>query len=123
MSFAEAIREGLSKYATFDGRARRSEFWWFLLFFAAVASAASVLDVVLFGIDSHDPGVISGLTTIGMLIPSLAVNVRRLHDVDRSGWWLWLGVVPLLGTLLLTAWAVQDSHPANNRFGACPKPL
>jgi uncharacterized membrane protein YhaH (DUF805 family) len=110
------------KYADFSGRARRSEYWYFLLFYMLVLIALSVVDVVL-GWFSSDAGVgvLSGIYTLALLIPSLSVSVRRLHDTDRSGWWLLIGLLPLIGGIVLLVFFVQDSQAGANRFGPNPK--
>ena len=114
MGFAEAVTQGLSKYATFSGRARRSEYWWFLLFIVLVYAAAIAADAAL-GLM-----VLYGVAFFALLLPNLAVSVRRLHDVGRSGWWLLLTLVPF-GALVLLLWAVQDSAPGPNEHGPSPK--
>ena len=110
------------KYADFSGRARRSEYWYFLLFYMLILIALSVVDVVM-GWFSTDAGVgvLSGIYTLALLIPSLSVSVRRLHDTDRSGWWLLIGLIPLIGGIVLLVFFVQDSQAGANRFGRNPK--
>ena len=110
------------KYADFSGRARRSEYWYFLLFYMLILIALSVVDVVL-GWFSTDAGVgvLSGIYTLALLIPSLSVSVRRLHDTDRSGWWLLIGLIPLIGGIVLLVFFAQDSQAGANRFGPNPK--
>ena len=95
MNFADAVRSVFSKYATFTGRARRSEFWWFVLFSAIVNTVASVLDAVV------GNKLIEILVTLALLLPSLAVTVRRLHDTGRSGWWILIALIPLIGVIVL----------------------
>lgn len=125
MSFAEAIRSVLSKYATFSGRAMRSEYWWWALFALLVSIGASAIDEFVFDIGSRDGepglGLLSLLVSLALLIPNLAVAARRLHDIDRSGWWLLIGLVPILGILLLLWWFIQRGTEGPNRFG--PPPL
>ena len=106
MNFGQAISACLSKYATFTGRARRSEYWWFLLFEFLMMAAASTINDKL-----------SGLVSLALLLPALAVGVRRLHDIGRSGWWLLLSLVPVIGWIVLLVWAVQKSYPDVNSFG------
>ena len=115
MSFADAVRSVLSKYATFSGRARRSEFWWFTLFSAIVSTLASVLDATM---GTNFVAIIVGLA---LLLPSLAVTVRRLHDTGRSGWWILIGIIPLIGIIVLLAFECQDSQPSTNNYGPSPK--
>lgn len=107
MDFVTAIKTCLSKYATFTGRASRSEYWWFFLFEVLVLIGTLMVSDWLYG-----------LAGLAFLLPALAVAVRRLHDVGRSGWFLLLGLIPLVNLILLY-WAVQPSGPANE-FGAGP---
>ena len=104
----------LQNYAVFSGRARRSEYWFFILFAAIFAIPIALIDAFLTG------GVLYMVYALGLWIPSLAVAVRRLHDTDRSGWWLLIALVPLVGLVLLV-FLCLDSTPGDNRFGANPK--
>jgi uncharacterized membrane protein YhaH (DUF805 family) len=112
----------LKKYATFEGRARRKEYWFFALFYVLVFLALALVDGVT-GTYNEDAGIglLSGLYVLATLIPSLAVMVRRLHDIGRSGWWVLVGLVPLLGDIVLLVFACFDSQPGVNRFGPNPK--
>lgn len=114
--------EALKKYVVFSGRARRKEFWFFSLFNILASIVAGVLDVVTGNFNySAGLGPFSGLYSLAVLLPSLAVCVRRLHDTNRSGWWLLIGFVPLLGALVLLYFAIQDSTPGQNQYGPNPK--
>jgi len=106
MTFSESIRTCFSKFATFDGRASRSEFWWFFLF--------SWLCAVVTGLVSET---LSGLFSLIVLLPSLSVGARRLHDTDRSGWFLLLWLIPLVGWILVLVWAAQEAKEPN-RFSS-----
>ena len=125
MSFQDAVRTCLQrKYADFHGRARRSEYWFFILFTAIVGAVAGILDA-LFGTRSEmysGTGPIQGVLQLALLIPTLAVGARRLHDTGRSGWWLLIGLIPLIGWIVLIVFFVQDSHP-DNQYGPNPKGL
>ncbi len=112
----------LKKYAVFDGRARRKEYWMFTLFYIIFFIVAMVLDVLL-GTDSGDLGFISisGLYMLALLLPSWAVTVRRLHDVGKSGWWIFIKLVPIIGEILLFILLVTDSQPGENQYGPNPK--
>ena len=91
MNFGQAIKSGFSNYVTFSGRAARSEFWYWTLFVVLVTMAAGILDRGLFDFDeSTTTGVFGPLVSLIFFLPGLAVSVRRLHDLDRSGWWLLL---------------------------------
>ena len=113
----------LKNYVGFSGRSRRSEYWYFTLFYLVIAIVLSVLDGIVFGgsVDGKGTPVLSGLFMLAMLLPSIAVGIRRLHDTDRSGWWLLMGLVPLVGVIVLIVFFVQDSKPGDNRFGPNPK--
>jgi uncharacterized membrane protein YhaH (DUF805 family) len=123
MSLQDAVRICLQrKYADFNGRARRSEYWFFILFTAIVGAIAGILDAI-FGIRSGaygGTGPIQGVLQLALLVPTLAVGARRLHDTGRSGWWQLIGLVPLVGWIVLIVFFVQDSQP-NNQYGPNPK--
>lgn len=120
MSFQDAVRICLKKYADFSGRARRSEYWWFFLFTVLIAAVASVIDAIVGTRTSSGTGLVQAIVQLAVLIPSLAVGVRRLHDTGRSGWWLLIGLVPLAGWVVLLIFFVQDSR-AENQYGTSPK--
>lgn len=117
MTFSDAVRTGFAKYATFGGRARRSEFWWFTLFVFLAQAALGVVDTALFGVGPDATRLLNPLFTLAVLLPSLAVSVRRLHDIGRTGWWVLIYLVPVLGFLLLAWWFAQPGEPEANRFG------
>jgi uncharacterized membrane protein YhaH (DUF805 family) len=120
MGFTEAISSGFRNYVNFSGRAARSEFWFWVLFSILVSIAAGIIDFGLFGIrDGVSP--ISSLTSLALFLPGLAVSVRRLHDTDRSGWWILLFLIPLIGAIVLLVWYCSRGTPGGNRFG--PDPL
>ncbi len=110
----------LKKYAVFSGRARRKEYWMFFLFYIIFTIALGIIESIL-GMGGEDGGLLSGLFVLAMLIPSLAVTFRRLHDTDRSGWWLLIGFVPLIGSIVILVFMIQDSQAGENRYGTNPK--
>ena len=114
--------EVLKKYAVFSGRARRKDFWFFVLFNIIISIVLAVIDGVT---GSFSPeagmGLLGGIYTLAVLIPGIAVSVRRLHDTERSGWWLLIALVPLIGAIVLLVFMVQDSKPGQNQYGANPK--
>ena len=122
LSFGQAVENVFNNYATFSGRARRSEYWWFVVFNWIVIFAAIILDNMLgitFGYLPYGPlYVIVGL---GLIIPNLTVMVRRLHDIDRSGWNFFWSLIPIVGGILLLVWFCTDSDRSTNRFGESPK--
>ena len=113
--------EALRKYAVFKGRARRREYWIFELMNSAITLGLFVLAVMLGKAGYPYFFSLPFLYIAAMTIPSLASLVRRLHDTNRSGWWFWISVVPLVGALILFAMTVTDSDPGENRFGPNPK--
>jgi uncharacterized membrane protein YhaH (DUF805 family) len=113
----------LRRYAEFSGRSRRKEYWMFYLFCIIVAVVLSVIEGIL-GLTGMVGGVYGPLTTIfllGILIPSIAAGIRRLHDTDRSGWWMLIGLVPLIGPIVLLVFFVSDGTNGPNKFGPDPK--
>ncbi len=111
----------VKKYMTLDGRAPRSEYWWFVLAYIIIAIIAAVLDGALGLYIAPDVGLLSLVVWLALLIPSIAVAARRCHDLDKSGWWLLLVFIPLLGSLILLFFFVQRGTQGSNRFG--PDPL
>jgi uncharacterized membrane protein YhaH (DUF805 family) len=113
----------LRKYATFSGRAPRAEYWWYLLFNVLLILAMTLLDVLIIGIETvnyYGTGPLSAITSLALIIPSLAVTVRRLHDRDKSGWWIFIGLVPLFGFIYLFVQYVSRGTDGPNRFGQDP---
>jgi uncharacterized membrane protein YhaH (DUF805 family) len=114
--------EVLKKYAVFGGRARRKEYWYFVLFNFLVQMVLAVIDAVT---GSFSPeagvGILGGIYTLAVLIPGLAVAVRRLHDTDHSAWWLLIAFVPLIGIIVLIVFLATDSKPEENQYGVNPK--
>lgn len=112
----------LKKYAVFSGRAQRAEYWYFFLFYLLIHIALVVIDRVT-GLFNAEAGVglFGGVFALAMLLPSLAVSVRRLHDTDRSGWWLLIAFIPLIGGIILLIFAAQDGTLGDNRYGSNPK--
>jgi uncharacterized membrane protein YhaH (DUF805 family) len=109
----------LKKYADFSGRARRKEYWFFVLFYllmllviAIAAEFAAAAENALI--------VIAGVVFLGMLLPSIAVTVRRLHDIGRTGWWMLLYMIPLIGDIVMLVFAVTPSQPGENAYGPSP---
>lgn len=112
----------LKKYAVFSGRAQRAEYWYYILFYLLIYIGLAVADGVTGTFSSEaGMGLLTGIFALGMLIPSLAVGVRRLHDTDRSGWWLLITLIPLIGGIVLLVFTIQDSTPGENKYGPNPK--
>ena len=110
MNMIEAVKAGFSKYATFEGRSRRSEYWWFFLFSMIIALILNVIS----------PGLLGGIWALVTLLPSIAVGARRLHDIDRTGWWLLIGFIPLIGLIVLIVFFTKRGDAMPNRFGLPP---
>ena len=102
MTFQESIQVCFKKYADFHGRASRPEFWWFTLFVFLASAAISIVS-----------GVLSGLFSLAVLLPSIAAATRRLHDTGRSGWWQLIGLIPLIGWIVLVVFLAQDGKPSD----------
>lgn len=112
----------LKKYATFSGRAQRSEYWYFILFYLLITLVLALLDSVTGSFNGDSGyGLLSGLFSLAMIIPNIAVGVRRLHDTDRTGLWMLLAFIPIIGSIVLLIFFLQDSQTGENRFGANPK--
>jgi len=119
MGFADAVKSVLSNYVKFSGRSVRSEFWWWQLFNLCAGVLTIVVDGAVFGFSSgYTP--LNWLYSIAVILPSLAVAARRLHDIDRSGWWILLVLIPLVGIIILIIWWCKPSQPGANRFGPNP---
>ena len=127
MGFGEAIKSFWSNYATFKGRSRRSEYWWIQLFLVLTNLAVAAIDLALMNGDvdrfiANGGGGIVGLVWILVtIVPALAVLIRRLHDTGKSGWWVLIGFVPFVGTIVLFVFSVLDSDAGDNKYGASPK--
>lgn len=114
----------LKKYATFSGRARRSEYWYFVLFNIIFSIIAMMFDNLLgTAMPRVGYGPIYGLYTLAIIIPGLAVAVRRLHDVGKSGWFLLIALIPLIGAIWLLVLMVTEGKPGENQYGINPKEI
>ncbi|SDR88418.1 Uncharacterized membrane protein YhaH, DUF805 family [Paraoerskovia marina] len=111
MSLVESVKSVFSKYATFSGRARRSEYWWYSL-------VIFILSAIVGGIGND---ILTFVFSLVILVPTLAVGVRRLHDTGRTGWWILIGLIPVIGTIVLIIFFVQDSESGSNQYGPSPK--
>jgi uncharacterized membrane protein YhaH (DUF805 family) len=114
--------EVLKKYAVFEGRAGRNEYWFFILFNILISMVLAFIDRLTGNVDPETGlGILSGLYTMGVMIPGMAVSVRRLHDTGRSGWWLLITFVPVLGAIVFLYFMVLDSNPETNEYGPFEK--
>ncbi|HYD55562.1 MAG TPA: DUF805 domain-containing protein [Burkholderiales bacterium] len=105
-----------NKYATFSGRARRKEYWMFFLMNLLIAMGIGIVEAII-GLG----GILGILYALALLIPGIAVSVRRLHDTGRSGWWLLIGFIPFIGWIVVLVFMVLDSQPGDNEYGPNPK--
>ena len=105
----------LKNYASFSGRARRKEYWMFVLFNLIATLVCMLIDAVI------QMPIFQFVYGVGVIIPYIAVTVRRLHDTDRSGWWILISFIPLIGSIVLLVFMCFDSQPGTNRFGDNPK--
>ena len=119
MTFTQAIASGFQNYVNFNGRAARSEFWYWFLFTVLVSIAAGLIDAAL--IPASYVSHLSSLAGLEFFLPGLAESIRRLHDLDRSGWWYLLIFIPLIGLIVLLIWYCTRGTVGPNRFG--PDPL
>ena len=113
MSFSEAVGSGFRKYLVFNGRSSRSEYWWWILFAIIGYVVFAVVDIII--------GTFPLLYLFSWLaMPGLAVPIRRLHDLDKSAWWILFGLIPILGGILLLVWFAGRGTEGPNRFGEDP---
>jgi uncharacterized membrane protein YhaH (DUF805 family) len=121
MKFGEAVVSGLRNYFNFSGRASRSEFWFFVLFCILVPIVGSVGDLFFFSTLAREGlGPIYVISNLALLVPGLAISARRLHDIDRTGWWF-LITLTIIGNIWLLVWWCSKGQAGRNRFG--PDPL
>lgn len=112
----------LKKYAVFSGRARRKEYWFFFLFNLIISIILGVIDNATGTFDPETGvGILGTIYLLAVLIPAIAVTVRRLHDTGRTGWWILISFIPLIGAIVLLVFLVFDSEPESNQYGPNPK--
>jgi uncharacterized membrane protein YhaH (DUF805 family) len=117
MGFQDAVTTCFSKYVDFQGRASRPEYWWWVLFVVVVGIVLRVVGQAIFGWASAGAGIPGLLFHLAVFLPGLAVAVRRLHDTDRSGWWLLIAFIPVIGWLVLLYFMIQPGTPSPNLYG------
>jgi uncharacterized membrane protein YhaH (DUF805 family) len=115
MAFADGVKSALNNYADFSGRARRAEYWWYTLFVFIVYLAVAIVDAAV-GANS----ILALVVALGLFVPGLAVSVRRLHDTNRSGWFILIALIPF-GSIVLLVFECQDSDRGPNLYGNSPK--
>ena len=124
MNFMDAVKSGYQNYVTFSGRASRPAFWWWFLFqIIASAVIALIFGGTKFVADPgtmavhYQGGIIANIWTLANLLPGIAVGVRRLHDLDKSGWWTFIVLIPLVGWIILIVWYCTKGTAGPNRYG------
>ncbi len=114
--------EVLKKYTEFSGRSRRKEYWYFVLFNIIVSFIFIAIDFAVGTFNAEAGyGVFNTIYSLAVLLPSIGVAIRRLHDIGRSGWWLLIGLIPFIGFIVLIVFFVKDSQPRENQYGPNPK--
>ena len=121
MGFGKAIGSCFKNYIVFEGRACRSEYWFWVLFVVIASIVAAIIDSILF--PTSKTGLVYPLFGLAVFLPGLAVSIRRLHDIDKSGWWILIGLIPIVGAIILIVWAIKRGDEAGNRFGNDPLAL
>lgn len=117
VSFKEAIVRAIQQnYCNFSGRASRSEFWWFQLFGFILNSVIGIV----FCWSQDTMSIINCIAGLALLLPSLGLTVRRLHDIGKSGWWIFIGLIPIIGWIILLVWYCKDSQMEPNQYGPVP---
>lgn len=117
VSFKEAVVRALQQnYCSFRGRASRSEFWWFQLFYFILSV---VISIVLCW-SENVAQIVSYIIGLALLLPSLGLAVRRLHDIGKCGWWIFISLIPLVGAIILLVWYCKDSQMEPNKYGPVP---
>ena len=115
MNFSDAISSGFKKYATFSGRASRSEYWFWVLFSFLVIFAGAVIDSA-----AGTGYAFYAIAVLALFLPSLSVLIRRLHDLNRSGGWYWIALIPLVGAIMLLVWMCTEGTRGDNSYGSNP---
>lgn len=122
LTFTEAVQTCFRKYATFSGRARRSEYWYFTLFTIVVNFVLMIVGNMIFGAPADGGNnILQSIFSLVILVPGLAVMWRRLHDIGKSGAWFFIALVPIIGWILLLIYECRDSEPGENQYGMSPK--
>jgi uncharacterized membrane protein YhaH (DUF805 family) len=113
--------EVMKKYAVFSGRARRQEYWMFVLSNVIIVLFLSIIDGIAGSDSESSRNTLTTLYGLTVLLPGLAVSVRRVHDTGRSGWWMLIGLIPIIGAIVLLIFIIQDSQLMDNQYGPNPK--
>lgn len=119
VSFSQAVRMAFDSYCRFQGRSSRSEYWWWVLFVAILSFCIGIVEGIL-GFSMTAVQTTSGILSLVLLLPGLGLSVRRLHDIGKSGWWVLLGFIPVVGAIILITWFARNSEMTENRYGPVP---
>lgn len=119
VSFSQAVRMAFDSYCRFQGRSSRSEYWWWVLFVAILSFCIGIVEGIL-GFSMTAVQTTSGILSLVLLLPGLGLSVRRLHDIGKSGWWILLGLIPVVGAIVLIIWFAQNSQMQDNQYGPVP---
>lgn len=119
VSFSQAVRMAFDSYCRFQGRSSRSEYWWWVLFVAILSFCIGIIEGIL-GFSMTAVQATSGILSLALLLPGLGLSVRRLHDINKSGWWILLGLIPVVGAIVLIIWFAQNSQMQDNQYGPVP---
>ena len=116
MDFQTSIKTCFNKYAVFSGRALRTEFWWFVLFVTLGSIVATIIDIMILGYPIEVNGPLNLICIVALFIPAVSVTARRLHDVNRSGWWQLIELT-IIGILLIIIWNATEGEKKKNIYG------
>ena len=124
MGFSDAVQNVLmNNYANLDGRASRSEYWWFVLFNLIVNIVTFVIDSTLGTMVTYDMGYVGLIALLALLLPNVSVSVRRLHDIGKSGWWILIGIIPIvnfIGIFVILVFTLMEGEEHPNQYGNVP---
>ena len=116
-AFVNVVKESFN----FSGRSRRREYWMFILFTFLISIILTIIEMIFGWEITEDIGILTTLFSLIMLIPSLSVTVRRLHDTGKSGWWILISLIPLIGGIIILIFTLMDSERGSNKYGPYPK--
>ena len=116
MDFQTSIKTCFNKYADFSGRALRSEFWWFVLFSFLGGIITTIIDIMILGYSIESYGPVNIIFSVVLILPGIAVTARRLHDINKSGWWQLIELT-IIGILLILVWNITEGEKKKNKYG------
>ena len=116
MNFQKSIETCFKKYFVFDGRAKRSEYWWFVLFSILGGIVTTIIDIMILGYSIESYGPVNIIFSVVLILPGIAVTARRLHDINKSGWWQLIELT-IIGILLIIIWNATEGEKKKNIYG------